>query len=126
MVDILTINYILILLYTILAIAHISISYYWIHTGKKELGTGVLKNFLSALLMILCLGLLFFIWSISTKFGVLKIENPIYDLILTNLLAIGFLMAMAYMAFLSRDIGKKFGFIKVGKKISEKAKKFKK
>ncbi|RMF55654.1 hypothetical protein D6745_01510 [Candidatus Woesearchaeota archaeon] len=116
------IDTLLVILYAVFGIFHIVISLILVHNGRSELTSGHMRDFLSALLITISIGFLFFMWSIFSKLGLLVIRNPAIDIALTNLLAISFLLSMTYLAFFARELSRRFGFSKIGLKVSSLAK----
>jgi hypothetical protein len=118
-------NVFLVFFYLIGGAIHMGILFYIVHKGRREVTEGIFKNFINSVLVAFSVSLLFFVWSLLSKIGVLKIEDPLKDLILTTLISVGFLLALTYLSFTIRDLTIKFGFGSLGKKITFNARKAK-
>ncbi len=96
---------------------------YLIHKGRNDVSEGLFKNFITSVLVSYAASLVFFIWSLLSKLGVLKIENPLQDIVLTTLVSLGFLLGLTYLSFTIRDLTLRFGFRSLGQQISFQAQK---
>ena len=116
-------NLFLLIFYLIGGIIHMGILLYLIHKGRNDVSEGLFKNFITSVLVSYAASLVFFIWSLLSKLGVLKIENPLQDIVLTTLVSLGFLLGLTYLSFTIRDLTLRFGFRSLGQQISFQAQK---
>ncbi len=115
-------NVFLVLLYLIGGLIHMGILFYLVHKGKNEISGGIFKSFINSVLVAFLVSTFFFVWSLLSKLGVIKIEDPLKDIVLTTLISLGFLLALTYLSFTIRDLTIKFGFRTLGQQVSLNAK----
>lgn len=114
---------VIIFVYALLCLFSVGMSLAVIFRGRREFSKGHMRRFVNALSITLAVSFLYAVWNILIRLELVVIGNEIVATMVDNIILVLFIMLLTYVAYLARDISKKFGFNTAGKKIGEIAKK---
>ncbi len=113
---------VIIFVYALLCLISVGISLSMIFKGRKEFSRGHMRRFINSLSVTLAVSFLYAVWNILNRLKLIDFESDILANLIDNVILVIFIMLLTYVAFLTREISKRFGFRTIGNKVSKSAK----
>lgn len=113
---------VIIFVYALLCLISVGISLTMIFKGRREFSKGHMRKFINAFSITLAVSFVYAIWNVMTRLGIIEVRNEFVSVFFDNVILIGFIMLLTYVAYLAREFSKRFGFKSIGKKVGDMAK----
>ena len=114
---------VIIFVYALLCLLSVGASLSIIFMARKEFSKGHMRKFVNALSITLAVSFLYAVWNILLRLELVTIGSEIVATMIDNVILVLFIMLLTYVAYLARDISRKFGFNTAGKNVGDIARK---